>query len=146
MVSPVRNEFLTAREWHNAVVGGRDLILRRTSALEYLQLFGGYIGEKRIDVYAKRPGEFDNINYCVVGTFDGIEFSRLGGVLCATVNQTFNEMLSDYENIDEQSLIEGLAGYYFSHGESFDGLYIAPENRRRFDEIKEWAAEYYDEV
>ena len=37
-------------------------------------------------------------------------------------------MLADFDNVDEQSLIEVLAGYYFSHGESFDGLSIDPEN------------------
>ena len=55
-------------------------------------------------------------------------------------------MLGDYENIDELALVEGLSGYYFSNGESFDGLYIAPENMERFNRIKDWAAEYYDEV
>jgi hypothetical protein len=52
-------------------------------------------------------------------------------------------MLEDYDNIDEQSLIEGLADYYFMHGESFDGLTIEPENSARFSEIKDWAIEYY---
>jgi hypothetical protein len=58
-----------------------------------------------------------------------------------------NEMLANYDNIeetiDEQSLIEGLSDYYFSHGESFDGLEINPKNLARFNEIKEWAIEYH---
>jgi hypothetical protein len=80
-----------------------------------------------------------------VGSFDGIDYARFGDVLCATAGQTFNEMLADYNNIDEQSLIEGLAGYYFSHGESFDGLDISPENIERFNSVRDWAVEYYDE-
>jgi hypothetical protein len=146
MMSSTRNDFLTARAWHESVVGGKELILRRTSALEYLQLFNGYMREKKIDVYARRPGEYENINYNVVDTFDGIDFVRFGNVLCTSVNQTFNEMFGDYDNIDELSLIEGLSGYYFSNGESFDGLFIAPENMERFNSIKDWAVEYYDEV
>ena len=45
MITATRNEFLTARDWHGAVVGGEDMILRHTSALEHLQLFGGYLRE-----------------------------------------------------------------------------------------------------
>ncbi|MCL1809571.1 MAG: hypothetical protein FWG42_07410 [Clostridiales bacterium] len=146
MTSQTRNDFLTTRAWHMAVVGGKDLILRHTSALEFLELFGGYMREKRIDVYAKEHGEYDNVNYCLVSTFDGIDYVRFGDVLCTSANQTFNDMLGDFDNIDEQSLIEGLSGYYFSHGESFDGLKINPRYTKQFEAIKDWAIEYYDEV
>jgi hypothetical protein len=146
MISATRNEFLTYRDWHQAVIGGEDVILRHTSALEHLELFNGYMHEKTIDVYAKQPGRYENINYHIVDTFDGIDTIRFDDVLCTTVSQTFNDMLADFDNIDEQSLIEGLAGYYYSHGESFGGLSIKPENMERFNSIKDWAIEYYDEV
>ena len=55
-------------------------------------------------------------------------------------------MLADFDEIDEQSFIEGLSAFYHSHGESFDGLLIKPENMDRFNSIKNWAIEYYDEV
>jgi hypothetical protein len=149
MALPTSNEFLTNAEWHHSVVGGKDMILRRTSALEFLQLFPGYVREKEIDVFAKQRGEHESINYCVVDSFDGIDFGDFNGVLCATVGYTINEMLANYdsteETIDRQALIEGLARYYFSHGESFAGLEIWPQNKRRFNEIKDWATEYYDE-
>ena len=145
MTSAASNEFLTNRAWHRAVVGGKNLILRRTSALEHLELFFGYMNEKTIDVYARQPGEFDNVNYNIVDTFDGIDTVRVGNVLCTSASQTFNDMLADFDNVDEQSLIEGLAGYYYSHGESFDGLSIKPENMERFNLIKDWAIEYYYE-
>ena len=144
MTSLTRNDFLTSRAWHRAVVGGQNMILRHTSALEHLELFNGYFGEKTIDVYAKRPGRHENINYHIVDTFDGIDTVRFRNVLCASANQTFNDMLADFDNIDEQALIEGLAGYYFSNGESFGGLSIKPENMDRFNSVKDWAIEYYN--
>ncbi len=128
------------------MVGGEDLILRRTSALEHLELFSGYVREMRIDVYARKAGAFDNINYHVADTFNGIDSVRFGNVLCTSVNQTVNDMLDDFDNIDEQSLAEGLSRYYYAHGKSFDGLDIKPENMGRFNSIKDWAIEYYDEV
>ena len=143
MTSLNSNDFLSNRAWHQAVVGGKDMILRRTSALEFHQLFGGYNHEKNIDVYAKRRGEYDNINYCLVDTFDGIDFVQFRGVLCTSISHTINEMLEDYDNIDEQSLLEGLSCYYYTHDKSFDGLFIKPENMTRFNMIKDWAIEYY---
>jgi len=111
MVTAVSNEFLTNRAWHRAVVGGRDMILRYTSALEFLELFGGYMREKKIDVYARQHGEFENINYYIV---------------------------DDFDNIDEQALIEGLSRYYYTHGNSFGGLDIKPENMERFNSVRDW--------
>ena len=146
MTSVTSNEFLTLRDWHEAVVSGQDVILRRTSALEHLELFSGYMREKRIDVYARQPGVYSNVNYHLVDTFDGIDVVRFGDVLCTSASQTVNDMLDDFDNVDEQSLVEGLSRYYYDHGKSFDGLHIRPENIERFNAIKDWAIEYYDEA
>ena len=146
MKSQVSNEFLTHGEWLRAVAGGKDVILRYTSALEYLQLFGGYLKETMIDVYAKEPGEHENIDYMIADSFDGIDYFQSGNVLCTTADQTVNDMLEDFENIDDQSFIEGLSCYYYTHDKSFAGLNIKPENIDQFNEIKDWAIEYYDEV
>jgi len=150
MQSPTRNNYLTSFAWFQETIGGKDLILRHTSALECLELFAGYFHEKEIDVYAREKGDYENINYCIVDSFDGIEFVRMGNILCTSINQTFNDMLSKYgtleENmIDEQSLLEGLSKYYFLHNESFENLRILPENNIHFEKLKEWAIEYYDE-
>ena len=148
--STSRGEFLTSRAWFRATIGDDDLILRHTSALECLELFVGYVNENSIDVYAKTAGKISNINYHVADTFDGMEIVRIGGLSCTSANQTFNDMLSMYgtpkENtIDEQSLVEALSGYYFSNGGSFSGLSIKPENMGRFDILKEWSVEYYND-
>ena len=144
MTTATSNEFLTNRAWHRAVVGGENVVLRHRSALEHLELFFGYMREKTIDVYARQPGPYENINYHVVDTFNDIDVVRFGDVLCTSASQTFNDMLADFDNADEQALIEGLAGYYYANGESFDGLAIKPENIERFHSIRDWAVEYYN--
>jgi len=55
-------------------------------------------------------------------------------------------MLADFDSIDEQPLVEGLSRYYYTNGKNFDGLLISPENMIRFNSVKDWAIEYYDEV
>ena len=140
------NSFLTSRDWHEAVLANHDVVLCHASALEHLGLWGGYLSVSEIDVYSLRPGEYENITYHIINTFDGIDTISFGGTRCTTINQTFNDMIADFDNVDEQALLEGLSHYYYTHGESFDGLEINSENFERFNEIKNWAIEYYDEV
>jgi len=131
--------------WLQAVAGGREWILCHTSALECLELFVGYLNERRIDVYAKEPGEFENVNYRIVDTFDDLGIASFRDLRYTSVNQTINDMLADFDNIDEQPLVEALSTYYHSHGDSFEGLEIKPENLAVFDSVKDWAVDYYNE-
>jgi len=145
MISVTRGNFHGNRSWFRAVAEGKDWVLCHTSALECLELFVGYLYEKRIEVYAKEPGEYDNINYRIVDSFDSLGITNYMGVRCTNVNQTINDMLREFDNIDEQSLVETLATYYYLHGDSFDGLEIDVQNQAVFDSIRDWAIEYYDE-
>jgi hypothetical protein len=143
MVTECSDVYMTNCEWFRAVVGGGAQVLRGKSALECHQLFVGYLNEMSIDVYATEKGGYENINYRVVPSFDGIDIESCRGVRCTTIDFTVNEMLEEPYGIYDQALIEGLARYYFTHGESFDGLHIKPENMASFNIIKEWAVDYY---
>jgi len=145
MISVTSGDFRGNKLWLQAVAGGRDWVLCHTSALECLELFVGYLNEKQIDVYAKEPGEYENINYRIVDSFDDIGIVHFRNMRYTSVNQTVNDMLSDFDNIDEQSLVEALATYYYRHDDSFDGLEIDFKNQAAFDSISDWAIEYYNE-
>ena len=144
MQTQLRENYISRAAWFRAVVGGEDLILRGKSVLEYWAYFSGYANDNEIDVYAKSKGPFENINYFVVDSFDEIDYVRDGDVLCSTINQAINDMLSD-ENSDEVVLAEALSDHYHLNGESFTELNIKSENMRRFEEMKDWTMEYYDE-
>jgi hypothetical protein len=136
-------DYETPRRWLEDVVGGEELVLRCTSALECLNLFLGYLGEMRIEVYAKEKGEYENIDYRVVDTFDGIDIIKVGNLQCTSINQTINDMLRDFDYVDEQSLLEALSDYYFENNKSFDKLVIDPKNMELFNTVKQWALEYH---
>ena len=89
-----QNNFIIRQLWFTDVINGEEVILRHVSALEYLQMFVGYMREKEIDVYAKTKGIYDNINYHIVDTFDGIDYIRHGNVLCSPFNQAINDMFA----------------------------------------------------
>ena len=59
--------------------------------------------------------------------------------------QTINDMLSNYDQIDELAFLEALSNIYFDNNESFDTLKIKPENLMTFDKIKKYAIDYYSE-
>lgn len=139
-------DYLSNREWLRDAVSGKDLILCHASALEYHELFVGYLNEREIDVYAKKKGQEENLIYHVVDNFDNIDYIQDGNVMVTTIDQTINDMLHNFDNTDVQALTEALAEYYYAHNNSFDGLNIKPENLTRFNEVKEWAVNYYDEV
>lgn len=145
MMSITSTRYLSNVDWLQDVVQGTDLILCGVSALEFLELFNGYVNESKIQVYAKSNGQFDNIEYHIVDSFDNIDYINFDGVLCTTVNQTINDMLANYDNIDELAFLEALSNYYFANDESFDNLKIKPENLNIFNQVKQIAIEYYCE-
>ena len=142
MMTKTSGDYLTNRDWLSDIVNGDDFILCCGSALEFLQMFVGYVNEKEIDVYATAKGEYDNINYRIVESFDNIDYFKTGNTLCTTFTQTINDMLADFDHTDEFALTEALCNYYYEHGETFDGLFIKPENQAIFDTLKTLAIEY----
>jgi len=137
--------YLSSREWMRDAIRGEDVILRGVSALDYLQLFVGYLDDGNIEVYATSKGSYENIDYRLVDSFDRIEYINDGGVLCSTFNQAVNDLLADFDNADEEALANSLSNYYHSNNRSFAGLYIRPENLEHFEYMREWAVEYYNE-
>jgi hypothetical protein len=139
-----RSNYASHHDWFHSVLSGLDVVLSHTSALECLELFDGYVNESQIDVYAIAPLPYENINCYIVDSFDNLDIVNIGGLRCTSVNQTVNDMLCDYDAIDEQSLAQGLSDYYHSNGQSFDGLIIDPQYADRFEAIRDWAVEFYD--
>lgn len=141
MLTKTSDDYTSNRAWFQDTLTEENVILRGVSALEYLQLFPGYVGESRIDVYAKSKGKYDNIHYCIVDDFDSIDFFLHSGVKCSSVSQAVSDILLD-EDMDEQALVEALSRYYYMHNESFEGLDIKV-NLQKFNELKEWAVKFF---
>ena len=140
----ISSDYTSNRAWLRDVVGNQPMILRSVSALEYLQLFVGYFSENKVEVYALEESSEENIQCHIVENLDTIEYIRFENVLCSSPSQAVNDMLSDFEHSDETALVEALSKYYYSHKESFSGLNIKKENQKRFEELKDWAINYFE--
>lgn len=140
----ISSDYTSNRAWLRDVVGNQPMILRSVSALEYLQLFVGYFSENKVEVYALEESSEENIRCLIIEDLEAIEYIRFENVLCSSPSQAVNDMLSDFEHSDETALVEALSKYYYSHEESFSGLNIKKENQKRFEELKDWAINYFE--
>ena len=141
MITKISDNYISNRAWFRDVLRGQDVILRGVSALEYLQLFDGYVGESKIYVYAKSRGIYENIDYQVIDTFDNVDYFNHDSILCSSANQAINDLFMDYGNTDEQALTEALSNYYHTHDMCFDGLNIK-YNQEKYEELKNWAINF----
>lgn len=140
----ISSDYTSNRAWLRDVVGNQPMILRSVSALEYLQLFVGYFAENKVEVYALEESSEENIRCHIIEDLEAIEYICFENVLCSSPSQAVNDMLSDFEHSDETALVEALSKYYYSHEESFSGLNIKKENQKRFEELKDWAINYFE--
>ncbi|MCD8095183.1 MAG: hypothetical protein LUE12_03530 [Ruminococcus sp.] len=143
MQTKTSDDYICLRNWIEDNISGDDKILYGVSALEYLQLFTGYVGESTIEVYSLFQGKSKNVIYKLVDSFEQIDFEKCGNLLCSTVNQAINDLLED-ENADELVLTEALSNYYYSHNESVARLKIKPSNMEKFSHYMSWAIRYFD--
>lgn len=140
----ISSDYTSNRAWLRDVVGNQPMILRSVSALEYLQLFVGYFSENKVEVYALEESSEENIRCYIIEDLEAIEYIRFENVLCSSPSQAVNDMLSDFEHSDETALVEALSKYYYSHEESFSGLNIKKESQKQFEELKDWAINYFE--
>jgi hypothetical protein len=140
----ISSNYTSNRAWLRDVVGNQPMILRSVSALEYLQLFVGYFSESKVEVYALEESSEETIRCHIIEDLEAIEYIRFENVLFSSPSQAVNDMLSDFEHSDETALVEALSKYYYSHEESFSGLNIKKENQKRFEELKDWAINYFE--
>jgi len=125
-------------------IGDQDLIVRGVTALELMDMFTGYVNESPIEVYSKTDKLNNIFDYRVTSSFNHIDHQEVRGIRCTTFNQTINDMLDEFDTTDEAALAEALAKYYEAHG-NFDSITINPKHEKTFQNMKEWAMEYYME-
>ena len=66
------------------------------------------------------------------------------GLLYTDLSRTISDAFANEEILDMQGITEAVSKYYFSNGESFAGLSVAPEYQDRFERLAEDAVNYYN--
>ncbi len=58
-------------------------------------------------------------------------------------NRTLIDAMTNENILDMQGITEALSRYYFTHNQSFDGLFIPPEFQEQFQQLSIDAIDYY---
>ncbi|MBO4903396.1 MAG: helix-turn-helix domain-containing protein [Lachnospiraceae bacterium] len=143
---PARSDYMGALAWLKAVKAclGEDVVFALDEALMCNGLFGGRNDEYLVWIY----GDDKASNYngvVVIGNHIGPRnVEEKDGIRYTDFNRTLSDAFANESLLDMQGITEALSKYYFANGESFDGLYVAPEYQERFDLLANEAIEYYD--
>ncbi len=143
---PKRENYIGSRAWLKAVQDciGSDVVFALDQSLMCQGSFGGRNDEYIVWVYGDKSLErFNGIavlgrhvsSFCVLEK-NGLRFTDL--------NRTISDALANESILDMQGITEAVSKYYFSNGESFEGLSVAPEYQEAFERLAQEAVSYYD--
>ncbi len=144
---PKRSDYIGAISWLKAVRDclGETVVFALDQALMCQGNFGGRSDEFIVWVYGDdSTTQFNGV--IVLGNhISSHSVKSRNGLLYTDFNRTVYDAFANESILDMQGITEAVSRYYFSNGDSFDGIFIAPEFQDRFDKLANEAIEYYGE-
>ena len=143
---PRRENYIGSLSWLRAVRDciGEDVVFALNQALMCQGSFGGRNNEYIVWVYGDESlNRFNGVAvlgrkvspFCVLEK-NGLRFTDL--------NRTISDALANESILDMQGVTEAVSRYYFSNGESFEGLSVTPEYQEAFERLAQDVRSYYD--
>ncbi|MCD7845725.1 MAG: helix-turn-helix domain-containing protein [Oscillospiraceae bacterium] len=142
---PRRRDYRGAMAWLRAVQDcvGPSFVFALDEALMCQGAFGGRSDEFIVWGY----GEADTSRFNGVALLgrqvSPCNVQERDGLLYTDWNRTVADALANESILDMQGITEALSRYYYTHGESFQGIFVVPEYQERFAELAAEAAAYY---
>lgn len=125
-----------------SIFQGVDCILACETAADFLGISNGCLQRRVYIVYAKQELGLPDVQCILVDSYDGIAYEERLGILCTTPEQTIMDLIVN--DRDDQVIYESMADWYFTHGETFDGLVVPDGYQELFDWYAEGAKDYYN--
>lgn len=143
---PSRSSYVGALSWLQAVRDciGEPVVFALDNALMCQGNFGGRSDEYIVWVYGDDSVmKFNGV--VVLGNRIGTQnIKNRNGLLYTDFNRTVYDALANENILDMQGITEAVSRYFYSNGDSFDGLFVAPEYQDRFERLASDAIEYYE--
>ena len=143
---PRRSDFVGSVAWLQAVRDclGNDIVFALDEALMCQGNFGGRSDEYIIWVYGD-DSVSDYNGVVVLGNYiSPYNVRTKNGLKYTDFSRTVSDALANETLLDMQGITEAVSRYYYSHGETLDGIAVAPEYQNRFEELAEDAISYYE--
>ena len=142
---PKRSDFIGSLSWLKALQEhmGENVVFALDQALMCQGNFGGRSDEYIVWVYGDDAlTEFNGV--VVLGNhISRYNVKNRNGLLYTDFNRTLADAFANESILDMQGITEAVSRYYFSNGDSFEGLSISPEYQDRFERLAEEAIDYY---
>lgn len=142
---PKRSSFVGGIAWLRAVRDclGENVTFALDEALMCAGLFLGRNEEYLVWVYGDDSVTRYNGVAVLGNNVPPNDVEVKNGLKYTSFNRTLNDAIRYEHILDMQGITEALSMYYFTNGESFDGLDVEPSNRSRFELLARDAIEYY---
>ena len=143
---PKRNDYVGALKWLSDVRDclGEDTVFALDEALMCNGSFGGRNDEYIVWVYGDDSLSGYN-GVVVLGNYiSPYCVKEKNGLRYTDFNRTLSDAFANENILDMQGITEAVAKYYFSNGESFEGISVPPVFQKRFEEIAHDAIGYYE--
>lgn len=142
---PKRSDYIGAISWLKAVRDciGESVVFALDEALMCQGNFGGRSDEYVVWVYGN--DSLTRFNGVVVlgNHISPHNVKNRNGLQYTDFNRTVYDAFANEAILDMQGITEAVSKYYYSNGDSFDGIFIAPEYQDRFEMLANEAIEYY---
>lgn len=142
---PKRNDYVGAISWLKAVRDciGEPVVFALDEALMCQGKFGGRSDEFIVWVYGNNSvTRFNGV--VVLGNYISPQnVQDKNGLLYTDFNRTLSDAFANENILDMQGITEAVNRYYYSNGESFDGIFVSPEYQEKFERLANEAIDYY---
>lgn len=144
---PKRSDYVGSNAWLRAVRDclGEDVVFALDEALMCQGSFGGRSDEYIVWLYGDDSVKRFNGAVVLGNKISPYCVKEKNGLRFTDLSRTLHDALSNEPILDMQGITEAISRYYYSHNESFDGLFIAPEFQDRFEELAADSIDYYND-
>ena len=143
---PKRSDYIGATAWLKAVRDciGEPVVFALDEALMCQGSFGGRSDEFLVWVYGNDSlTRFNGV--AVLGNrISPYYVESKNGVDYTNFNRTLSDALANESILDMQGITEALSRYYYRNGDSFNGIFVAPEYQAQFEKLADEAINYYE--
>lgn len=143
---PKRSNYIGATAWLKAVRDciGEPVVFALDEALMCQGSFSGRSDEFLVWVYGN--DSLTRFNGVVVlgNHISPYYVESKNGVDYTNFNRTLFDALANESILDMQGITEALSRYYYRNGDSFNGIFVAPEYQAQFEKLADEAINYYE--
>ncbi|MDD5910917.1 MAG: helix-turn-helix domain-containing protein [Bacteroidales bacterium] len=142
---PKRSDFIGATAWLKAVLDriGEPVVFALDDALMCQNRFGGRNDEFLVWIYGSDQATRFNGVVVLENHISPMNVQQRNGLSFTDFNRTISDALANESLLDMQGITEAVSRYYYANGESFEGIFVAPEYQERFEQLAVEAIDYY---